>query len=89
MNGNMQSITELINLLGEKNIERLQERIIDIICNRIEDDINHYDRYIFYPPDYDNFFGECYTIAMKKTKKQLIEKMQEQILNSEITNKSA
>lgn len=89
MGNEIKSLVELKDLLGEKNVERLQERIVDIICSRIENDLEDYDKYIFFPPDYDSFFDECFQTAMKKTKKLLVEKMQDKILNSgmEITSR--
>lgn len=66
MSNEIKSLVELKDLLGEKNVEHLQERIVDIICSRIEKDIEDYDKYIFFPPDYDDFFDECFQTAMKK-----------------------
>lgn len=89
MSNKINPLAEIKDLLGEKNVERLQERIVDMICNRIAADLEDYDKYIFFPPDYDSFFDECFQTAMKKTKKLLVEKMQNEILNSgmEITSR--
>lgn len=79
----MNDITALLDLLGEQNVERLRGRIVDIICDRIQSDLEAYGQYIFYPPDYEEFFDDCFQTAMKKVKKQITEKMMNQMLEAE------
>ncbi len=82
MSDGIKSITELIGLLGEKNVERLQERIVDLICARVEDDLDDYDQYIFCPGYFEDFFSDCAEAAKKKVKKQVTEKIQNKLLEA-------
>ncbi len=78
----IKSITELIGLLGKKNVERLQDRIVDLICARVEDDLDDFDEYIFCPGYFEDFFSDCAEAAKKKAKKQITEKIQNKLLDA-------
>ncbi len=82
MSDSIKSITELIGLLGEKNVDRLQERIVDIICARVEDDLENFDKFIFWPEEFEDFFSDCAEAAKKKIKKQVTETIQNKLLDA-------
>ena len=60
---------ELINLLGEENIEELKKKIAEIIVERVEDDMRDYDRYLLYPPDMRDMIKEAMESVEKKVAK--------------------
>lgn len=80
----MEGIIKLVELLGEKNVERLKERIVHIIGDRIEKELDSWGDFIFYPPDYEDFFNSCFETATKKVKKRMVEKMENQILEAQV-----
>ncbi len=82
MSDSIKSLTELVGLLGEKNVERLQERIVDLICARVEDDLNNCDELIYCPEDFEDFFSSCVEAAKKKVKKQVTETIQNKLLDA-------
>lgn len=60
---------ELINLLGEENIEELKKKIAEIIVERVEDDMRDYDKYLLYPPDMRDMIKEAMESVDKKLSK--------------------
>lgn len=78
----MENLHGLIDVLGKKNAERLRDSITDLIIDRIQEDLNNWNEFIFYPPDYKDFFESCFEAATKRVKKQLIEKMTTQMLEA-------
>ena len=75
-------INALGSLLGEENVENIQERISNMIVERIQSDIDVYDQYIFYPPDYQEFFDECFEEAKNKVKETIVQKMYDDMMKA-------
>lgn len=78
----MNGLKELIELLGEKNVERLRERIVDIIIDRIKEDLEDWDEYLLNPDDYKSFFSDCFEEAKNSTQNQITNQMKKRILNA-------
>lgn len=82
----MKSITELITLLGEDNVENIKKSIAQIIINRVRSDLDDYGNYLIYPPDIqemvdgaveDNYkkLSKMYKDAVLEINKDYIEKL--------------
>lgn len=70
-------ITPIVELLGEKRVEELKDRICDVIIKRVEEDFDAWERYICYPPDFNYIFDEAYESIEKKLKKMYVDKVLE------------
>lgn len=68
-------IDKLSALLGAETVEDVKRRIGDLIVSRIEADMNDFTEYIFYPPDYQEFFDECFQEAQSKVRETIVQKM--------------
>ncbi len=68
----MDKLTDFINLLGEENANELRRRIVDIICNTIEEDFQNREEYILPPAEIDEFAEECLEIAKKNVAQEYI-----------------
>jgi hypothetical protein len=75
-------IDTLADLIGAENTEELKKRIANIIVDRIKSDIKLYDRYIFYPPDFNEFFNECYEEAQARVKETIVQKLYDDMMNA-------
>ena len=65
--GNVErNLSSLESLLGKENVDDVKKRIADLIVNRVEDDLKHYDCYLFYPPDYSECINEAFSKVQKK-----------------------
>lgn len=80
-------IDKLADLLGTENTAALQKRITGMIGDRIQNDMNDFDQYIFYPPDYNEFFDECFEEAKAKVKETIVEKLYNDMMNAYQTKK--
>ena len=60
---------DVIQLLGEENIENLKKRICNLILERVEADLDDYGRYLLYPPDMDDMIDDTYQMVHKKIEK--------------------
>ena len=73
-------ISIICNVLGAENEERLKDEIIDIIVNRVEDDLNDWGEYIF---NYDRMFREIeheITAEVKaKVRERVMARLNEQV----------
>lgn len=75
-------IDRLADLIGVENTEELKKRIAGIIGNRIKSDIRDYDKYIFYPPDFNDFFNECFEEAQTRAKETIVSKLYDDMMNA-------
>ena len=75
-------IDKLTGLLGAENTEALKKRIIDMIGDRIQSDMNDFEEYIFYPPDYQEFFDECFEEAKEKAKETIVQQLYNDMMNA-------
>ena len=75
-------IDGLADLIGAENTNNLKARIAMIIGNRIRDDINSFDQYIFYPPDFQDFFDECFEEAKALAKETIVKKLYDDMMNA-------
>lgn len=75
-------IDALADLLGTENTEELKKRIADLIVNKIKSDIREYDRYVFYPPDFNSFFDECFEEAQARAKETIVSKLYGDMMNA-------
>lgn len=82
-------IDTLADLLGEHNTEELKKKIADVIVSRIKSDIRDYDKYIFYPPDFNNFFDECFEEAKSRVKETIVSKLYDDMMNAYQTKENA
>ena len=71
------NLCALSSLLGKENVDVVKKRIGDLIVDRIKDDINHYDCYLFYPPDYKGVIEEAFEQVEKKILKMYKDAMLE------------
>ena len=78
----MNSLEELVALLGEKNVEELQKQIVNIIINRIADDVSDWQEYIFEPDRYKEFFDDCFEKATERIKNAIVGEMSERMMNA-------
>lgn len=75
-------IDKLTDLLDAENTEALKNRITGMIGDRIKSDIDSFDEYIFYPPDYQEFFDECFEEAKVKVKETIAQKLYDDMMNA-------
>ena len=68
-------ITAIVEILGEERVEKLKDRLVDILIERIESDFETWDRYIFYPPDYEEIVAKAVAKAEKKIEKMYMDHM--------------
>lgn len=59
----------IIKMLGEERVEKLKDGIMEIILEQVRDDLEHWDTYICYPPDFQDAFSEAYDEIRNKLKK--------------------
>lgn len=81
----MENFQGIIALLGEENVERLKERIVDLIVDRIRDDLEVFDDFVVYPPDYSSLFKSCVYDALENVKTKITDDIQKRIFD-EIAN---
>lgn len=62
-------ISGLSCLLGEERVEKIKDAIVDLIIQRVQEDLSDYDSYIFYPPDWNDDLAIAYEKAKKKSLK--------------------
>lgn len=62
-------ISGLSCLLGEERVEKIKDAIMDLIIQRVQEDLNDYDSYIFYPPDWNEDLEIAFVKAKKKALK--------------------
>lgn len=62
-------ISGLSCLLGEERVEKIKDAIMDLIIERVREDLSDYDSYIFYPPDWNDDLAIAYEKAKKKSLK--------------------
>lgn len=72
-----QSISPVLDLLGEENVTKLKEGIVEILLDRVRDDLEAWGRYVFYPPDYSEFIEKCVKEAEKKLRRVYVDKLVE------------
>ena len=75
-------IDSLADLIGAENTNSLKARIAMMIGNRIRDDINSFDQYIFYPSDFQDFFDECFEEAKALAKETIVKKLYDNMMNA-------
>ena len=75
-------IDRLADLIGAENTEELKKKIANIIVSRIKSDIRDYDKYIFYPPDFNDFFNECFKEAQARAKETIVSKLYDDMMNA-------
>ena len=72
-----ENLGALASLLGKENVEDMKKQIANLIVKRVEDDIRHYDYYLFYPDDYKDAIGESFEQVEKKIVKMYKDAMLE------------
>ena len=78
----MENLTNIINLLGEENVQRLKDGITDLMLRQVEKDID--DKYEYeYIVAFDSLFEEVKEIMEKEFKEKLVEKYREK-MNKEL-----
>ena len=84
LNGNVICLTERANLAPRKG------DVVEIKGNYLKvknvvwhiSDIEMYDRYIFYPPDYNDFFNECFEEAQARVRETIVQKLYDDMMNA-------
>lgn len=61
--------TPLIKIIGEKNYEKLQKEITDVIIERIKSDLDNFDMYVIDEQMIMEIFDESIKSAKSKLKK--------------------
>lgn len=64
-----ENLSALDDLLGKDNVEDIKKRIGDLLVGRISDDMESYDRYLFYPGDYEDTINTAFKKVNKKIEK--------------------
>lgn len=64
-----ENLSTLDNLLGKDNVEDIKKRIGDLLVERIANDMEVYDRYLFYPGDYEDTINAAFKKVGKKIEK--------------------
>ena len=72
-----ENLSALASLLGKENVEDMKKQIANLIVKRVEDDLRHYDYYLFYPSDYQEAIGESFKQVEKKIVKMYKDAMLE------------
>lgn len=73
----METVNGLIELLGEKRVEKVKDEIAEVLIERLRDDLDSWGQYIFYPPDFSELFEQAVKEAEKKIKKIYVDKLVE------------
>lgn len=73
----MESVNALVELLGETRVEKLKDEIVEVLIERLRDDLDSWSEYIFYPPDYSELFEQAVKKAEKKIEKIYVDKLVE------------
>lgn len=71
----MKSITELSKLLGEENAEQLKKNITELIIDRVKDDLESSNEYLFCPSDCQEFVNEVFEECKAEIKVIIKEKI--------------
>jgi hypothetical protein len=74
----METVNGLIELLGEKRVEKVKDEIAEILIERLRDDLDSWGEYLFYPPDFSDIYGQAVKEAEKKIKKIYVDKLVQQ-----------
>ena len=69
----MNNTLEVIQLLGEENVEKLKNGIVDILLKRVEEDLDEYSRHN-YLIDVDTLFNEINAEIEENLKEKMVEK---------------
>ena len=78
----MENLTNIINLLGEENVQRLKDGITDLMLRQVEKDID--DKYEYeYIVAFDSLFDEVKELIGEEFKEKLVEKYREK-MNKEL-----
>ena len=77
----MDKITNLIELLGIENQNKIKDSVTNFIIDAIEDDINDYkeNNYILCPEEIVDFVDECKQEAFNKMRPILVERMMKKL----------
>lgn len=75
----MNTFKILVEFLGENNVEKLREGIVDIILSNIDRDFENYDHYMIDPDEISEFVYECKDEAFKRVKEELIADMEKEM----------
>jgi 23S rRNA A1618 N6-methylase RlmF len=78
----IKEISPIVELLGEERVEKLKDGIMEIILEQVRDDLEHWDSYICYPPDFQDAFSEAYDEIRNKLKKMYKDKALEVATNA-------
>ena len=70
-------LSPIESLIGTQNLEDVRKRIGDLIVRRVQEDINTYDSYMFYPEDYTDVIDEAFEKTQKKINKMYQDAMLE------------
>lgn len=71
------NLSALSSLIGEDNVEDIKKKIAEFIVDRVAKDINDYNYYLFYPPDYQGVIESAFNSIEKKIIKMYKETMLE------------
>ena len=73
----MDDISPLVAFLGEDRADKLKDRVCDLIINRIEQDMNEQDKYMFI---WNEDFEEVVDAAKKKCRSKMQKMFEEKYL---------
>ena len=71
------SYSALIDFIGVGNVKKLQDGFTDLLLNRLQNDLDEYSRFLFYPPDHEDVIEE----AFDKVKKKLVKSYSDAMLD--------
>jgi hypothetical protein len=69
----MEKINALVELLGEERVDKLKDEIIEVLIEKLRDDLESWKGYIFYPPDYEDIINQAIEEAETKIKKMYVD----------------
>jgi len=63
------NISALAQVLGEENVADLRKKLVDILIQKAEDDLDAYSEYLLYPPDFRDLVKDAMDATRKKVEK--------------------
>ena len=76
----MNGITELSKFLGAENEEILKKGIVEIILNRVKDDLDDSATYICVPDEIEGMVDECVEECRNEVKEIIKQKLMEETI---------
>ena len=63
------NIGALVQVLGEENVADLRKKLVDILIEKAESDLEDYSEWLLYPPDFRELINDAVNMTYKKVAK--------------------